>query len=252
MKKHNKLFIYNNMPVDLRIRNLSVQDNVIEVSENIPRIPFNLTVYGKSSSGKTNALLNLLKIYKKNGKHFYKNAIVFTNAKSGTLFELEKDEYLKAKFVNSIYDKQGDNIIRKLVKHQETIKDQDKVNKTNNLEDVLLIFDDFITSSEFDKRRGVFQELFAGARHSRISIIITSQSYTLVPSTLRRMAWYNMIFRISNKKEREQIFNECCEILNLDEKEFEKVYDECVKEDYSFMFLDATRVNGRYSKRFGV
>lgn len=240
------------MPVDLRIRNLSVQDNVIEVSENIPRIPFNLTLYGKSNTGKTNALLNLLKIYKKNGKHFYKNTIVFTHAKSGTLFELEKKEYLKAKFFNSIFDKYGDNIIKKLIKHQEIIKDNDKVNGTKNLQDILLIFDDFITDSEFERRRGIFQELFSGARHARISIILTSQSYTLIPSTLRRMSWYNIFFKISNRKERAQMCNEMCEVLDLTEDEFEKVYLECVNEPYSFMYLDGSRQQGKYSKRFGV
>ena len=79
------------------------------------------------------------------------------------------------------------------------------------------------------------------ARHFNISVITTSQQYTLLPASIRRLAFYSIIYKISNTSERKIMIYEQCNAIDKTEKEFEEMYDECVAEPYSFMYIDARK-----------
>lgn len=231
LMKHDKL--------DLTIKDLTIHDPVIEVHQNIPSVPFNLNVYGSSNSGKTNCLLNLVSFYR---KIFKDRIIVFASSRNGSLYSLEKN--YGAKIYNSLIDETDGDVLDKLLKFQKGMKENG--DKPKN---VLIIFDDFITDSSFGKRRTIYDKLYSQGRHYQLSIICTSQQYTLLPSTIRRLGWYNIIFKISNNVEKKTMINEMCNTLEMNEFEFEKVYRECVVEPYSFIYIDTK--NKSYSKRFG-
>ncbi len=108
-----------------------------------------------------------------------------------------------------------------------------KKNSPNELQHILLIFDDFITNSELNKRRGIFTKLFSSARHYNISIIISSQSYNLIPKPIRKLTFYNIFFKLPNS-ELDDIIKENCAFM--DEIDFLRLYKEATEIDYSFLF----------------
>jgi regulator of sigma D len=225
--------------MDLRIKDLTIKDKTTKIHENIPELPFNCCMYGKSACGKTNVLLNLMGFYK---KQFKNRLIIFTLSRNGSLYSLEKS--MGAKIFNSIYDEEGIDRI-------QSVLDFQKKRKENNepLKNICIIFDDYISDSIFSKRRSILDKLYAMARHFRISVITTSQQYTLLPSTIRRLSWYDCVFKISNNAEKKLMISEECNAIDSNEEEFESIYNDCVKEPYSFMFID--KLKGRWLKKFG-
>ena len=227
--------------IDLSIKDISSSNRKsITIHPNIPIVPFNMVVCGKSFSGKTNMLLNMLKWYK---SIFNKRIIVFTTSLDSSLTKLEAQ--YDARVFTNLFNENGENVIELLMNHQTLEKEMG-----GDMNEFLVIFDDFITNSAFAKRRSIFDKLFSMASHLRISVIITSQQYTLVPASIRRMSLYQCIFKISNSKERKMFFDECCNSIDLDVDEFEKVFDNCIDEPFSFMYIDNKK--SKWSKRFGV
>src|SRR3954454_23055688 len=115
---------------DLRIKDLTVQDPVIEVHPNIPTIPFNLCMYAKSNGGKTNVLLNLLQHYK---AYFKDRMIVFTKSRNGSLYSLENS--MGALLFNSLDNSNGENLVERLLEHQR-LRKQNK----EKLKNYLIVF----------------------------------------------------------------------------------------------------------------
>lgn len=218
------------------------EKTTIEIHPNIPKIPFNMSLTGKSGSGKSNLLLNLLPKYK---KHFKGRMFIFTDSADETFEILKRD--IGGVILNSLYDEDGKDIITRIFKYQK--EHLEKLGR-KKLEHVLLVFDDFITDNVFNKKRSVFTKLFSQGRHYNISIALTTQQYTLIPSDLRRMSWYDVYFAVSNSSELKILTYENCNAVNLDEDEFKRVYTECIAEPFSFMYIDKKK--NTWTKRFGV
>ncbi len=228
-------------PIDLSIKDLSrppMNPDVV-IDPRIPKIPFSLCVYGKTRSGKTMVLANMLKHYE---KHFKNRTIVFSKERSDTLDIIIKN--LNAVAHYNLIDSNGNDIIRDIIKFQQEEKELG-----HKLEDVLLVFDDFITEKQLQKKNNVFDLLFAMGRHPRVSVLITAQNYTKMPSGLRRMAMYHILFKL-NGLERKYMIPDRCDDVSMEPDEFEKVFMDCTNEKYSFMYIDA--LNEKWTKRFGV
>ena len=90
-----------------------------------------------------------------------------------------------ATILNNIYDENDENLIEKLLDYQKSKKENGNPLKNN-----LILMDDFITDNSFNKRRSIFDKLYSMSRHFNISVITTSQSYTLMPSSIRRLVFY--------------------------------------------------------------
>jgi len=185
-------------------------------------------------------LLNLIGFYK---KQFKKRVMVFTKTLNGSLMSLEKS--IGASVFNNIVSDQGIDRIRKILDFQKKAKE-----KGDPLKHVLILFDDFICDNSLNKKRGIYEELFSTARHYNISIIITSQQYTLLPSSIRRLSWHDCLFAMSNSAERKMMVNECCGSLYQNETEFESNYNEATREKYSFMYIN--RRDRTFSTKFGA
>jgi len=234
--KNNK---YYNPDIDLRIKDLTIQDKTITINDKIPSLPFNMCIYGKSSSGKTNAAINLLMFYK---KLFNNRLIIFTKSHNGSLFSLK--DLMGAKIFNSLYNENG-SIIEQIIEFQ-------KLRKQNGekIKNICIFFDDWINDQSFNKKRNIYDKLYSMARHSNVSVITTSQQYTLLPSNIRRLSWYDIIFKISNQAEKKIMIYEECNSIDKSENDFELIYNECVKDPFSFIYIDKRK--GTYSKRFGI
>ena len=169
--------------------------------------------------------------------------MIITLSRDNSLYDLEKS--YGAILFNNIENEKNENLIMKLINYQ---KEQKK--SGNKLKQYLLLFDDFILSDSFNKKRGIYDLLYSQARHYSISVITTSQQVTLLPSSIRRMSWYDICFKISNTSEKKIYIYENCNAINKSELEFEEIFDEATIDPYSFLYLDKNK--NTYSKRFGI
>src|SRR5690348_10382033 len=97
---------------------------------------------------------------------------------------------------DDLFDENGENIIENVMKKQ---KERLNGKKKSN---ILVILDDFINDDVFNKKRSILTKLLSMGRHFDISIIIISQSWNLIPSSLRRMSGYDIIYKILNDDEK--------------------------------------------------
>jgi len=226
----------------MEIVDLTPKDkSTIKINDTLPELPFNMTVIGKSGSGKTNLILNFISYYK---KYFKDRVFIFTNSIDESFKSLETS--IGAQIFNSLLNENGNNIIEIILKHQHKMLNQYSRKK---LKHIVLLFDDFILDRDIQKRVSIFTKLFSQARHYNISVIITSQQFTLIPANLRRMVMYSISFGISNSKELDIMSFEYCNGINKDIYEFKTIFKDATKERYSFLYLDMKK--NKYYKNFG-
>lgn len=214
----------NNVPDDpLVIKEVKGGKPRKQIHKFLPKVPFYGCVYGKSACGKSVMIANMIKYYRKH--KIFKQVLCFSATPNDTLREAG------AKVCTNhiqVTDQGEINIIHELMELQKSLGGKAK--------DILVIFDDYITNSDLNRRRGTLVELFSMARHYQISVIITGQMVTLIPASLRRMAHNSFVFKISNTKERETMLKEIQR--DLTEEQVYDVYHYCTNEKYSFLHVD--------------
>jgi hypothetical protein len=172
---------------------------------------FRMCIIGGSGSGKTNCLMNLLKIcFNKTFDHIY-------------LCIPNKDEPL----YNKMIDKLGDDITvfeDGVVPHLSTIPKSGQQ---------LIIFDDMVGIANANKE---IAEYFKMARKKDIACIYLSQSYFKIDKFIRQNTNYIIIKKIASKKDLKLILNEYS--FNCDIKELEKMYHYSTKKFEDIMLLD--------------
>ena len=95
----------------------------------------------------------------------------------------------------------------------------------------------------------VVQKLFMRGRHANISIIVSSQQYMLIPSTMRINASALVIFEIFNVKEQENLYVEHGGVCSR--KEWKAVTKHVWSNPYSFLFIDYTKpLKERFRRNF--
>jgi len=230
---------YLNLDLDLTIKDLTVHDEVIEIHPDFFSLPTNIIYYGKSSAGKSNTILNNLKWLKPyvNGR-----VIVFMKSTNGSISTLKKTH--GAKIYNTLFDSNGKNRIEKIMEYQKMRKDSGE-----KLENIIILLDDFITDRSITKKGSIYEDLFSFGRHFNITTMLTAQSFVQVPAVLRRLSFNDIIYKMSNRKEKDLMCYEMCNAVNLTEREFEKVYDDAVEQPYSFLYVNKRK--GIYNTRFG-
>lgn len=227
-------------PIDLKI-DIKYAKKVKETSihPNLMKAPFYLNIYAPGNSGKSLLVVNIVHKYKKIFKKG--NIIIFTNSYDPTIYSLIDDR--DATIMSSLYDEDGVNVLEQILDYQKKLKKNDP----SKLEDTLIIFDDFITSEELNKRRSIIAKAYSSARHFQCSLIFCSQSYTMMPKPLRKMCFYNIFFKFPVSEERE-IIDENCGFLN--KEDFLKVYKYATSEKYHFLFCMLKE--GRMLKDFEI
>lgn len=175
-------------------------------------------INGGPGSGKTNLLLNLLT---KKGKFFNKKfdrVYIF----SPSLKTVTRAINLPEERIFDVFDLEAiENII-------EAENEED--NK------VLIIFDDMINS--FRKNQKEMLKLIYNRRHigGGFSIIITSQVFNKIPNEIRKVATLFVLFKTTNKKEIQSIYEDA---VNLSKTDFEQVLKYCWKNKHDFLMIDA-------------
>lgn len=190
-------------------------------------IPFRMCVVAPSGSGKTNFVLNLIRVFSQNKGTFADITIVTRN----------KDEPLYNWLIG-----QSDNIkILEGMNNNPKLDDYDK--KYNHL----LIWDDLMLSKNLD----LVCEYYIRARKKNVSLMFLSQSYIDIPKTIRKNSTYLILFDLGgSKREQDYIMREWSG--ELDKDELRAIYNDAIDEKLSPLIIQGGKVkkNEKYRKGF--
>lgn len=190
-------------------------------------IPFRMCVVAPSGSGKTNFVLNLIRVFSQ-GKGTFTDITIITRNKDEPLYN-----WLAG---------QSDNIkIMEGMTNNPKLDDYDK--KYNHL----LIWDDLVLSKNLDP----VCEYYLRARKKNVSLMFLSQSYVDIPKMIRKNSTYLVLFDLGgSKREQDFIMREWSG--ELDKDELRAIYEDAVKEKLSPLIIKGGRAkpNEKYRKGF--
>ena len=93
----------------------------------------------------------------------------------------------------------------------------------------LNFFDDMIVDIVTNKKfQAIIKEFFIRCRKLNTSLMFITQSSFYVPKDVRLNSAHYLIMKINNKKELQNI--EINHLVDIDYKDFTKIYRECTKE----------------------
>ena len=212
----------------------------------IPDHPYRILIIGASGSGKTNALLNLIK----EQDNFEVMDKIYLYAK-----DLSKPKY---KFLIKKFQNTGTKHLKNRNAFIECSNTMDDVYENINgynpsrKRKTLIVFDDMIADIITNKKfQATIKELFIRCRKINISLVFIAQSYFSVPKDSRLNSIHFLIMNINSRKELQNIANNSS--ADIDYKDLMKIYRECTKEPYSFLTIDTmlTASNPlRFRKKF--
>ena len=190
--------------------------------------PYRILIMG--GSGKTNALLNLI-----NNQPDIDKIYLYAKDPYEANYQLliEKGEKIEIGHFND--PKAFIEYSKDMLDVYKNIEDY-SLNKNGK---VLIVFDDMIADMINNRKlNSIVTELFIRGRKLNISIAFITQSYFKVPKDVRLNSTHFFIKKIPNKRELQQMtLNDS---LDIDFKDFIKVYKKCTAEPYSFLVNDTT------------
>ncbi len=223
------------------IKTLRDQTEKTEGQKNYTMIPAGLTLFcGSTGSGKTVSICNILS--KKNMlKGYFDKIIIFCLSPCPML-----KDCLQIEDKNIIEDDDPELLRKILTKQKELVK----TDNFNTIPHLLIILDDMAQSRTF-LRSKVLQELAFASTHCKISVWITTQSYMQIPRNIRINAHSILLFSGCKLSEIDRFEDEYGSQY-LNKKDFRKLVQYAIKDQYEFLFCNNTNPNRaeKYSKGF--
>lgn len=196
----------------------------------LPRFPFSMMISGRSGSGKTNLMMNLMSRPEFYGKYFH-YIIVFspTAGKYDDMYKL-----LNLPDENFIQDLTPEHLRNIIESRQQEIEQKgiEQVGKTSR---VCIILDDVIANRDFLNSPEALK-MFALLRHYLCSVIVMMQSYTKLPRALRVNCNAIAVFPCL-QSEMEVLIKELTP-SGIKQRDFEKVIDHCTEGIFDFLFIN--------------
>jgi hypothetical protein len=190
-------------------------------------LPFRMCIVAPSGSGKTNFLLNLIKVFSQ-GKGTFADITIVTRNKSEPLYN-----YLEGEF-EQIQIKEGMHNTPKL-------DDMDK--KYNHL----VCWDDLVLSKNLQP----VEEYYMRARKKMTSVCFLSQSYYDIPKFIRKNSTYLVLLDLGgSKREKTAVLNEWG--ADLDSDELNAVFNDATSVKLRPLIITGGKVdrNKKYRKGF--
>ena len=182
-------------------------------------IQYRSLIMGGSGSGKTNALLNLIK-----EQDDIDEIYLYGKDLSEPKYEflIKKRENVG---INHFNDPNA--FIECSNRTDDVYQNIDDYNPSRKRK-ILIVFDDMIADIMSNKKfQAIIKELFIRSRKVNISLVFITQSYFSVPKDVRLNSTHYLIMKINNKRELQNIaINHSADI---DYKDFVKIYRECTK-----------------------
>ena len=218
-----------------------IKDDYCEAPHpNLLRLPFSLLEVAPKGSGKTVLLHNLIVwYYRMFDTIFIWSPTVNMDVKWRKLIE-ELNIPEENLFID--YNDAEVEMLMEKIKHRNEGKDNKEKLR------VLFVFDDIIDKLPKNVKECALNKLAFNHRHYNISHIIVSQSFKKLDCNIRSNTTGIILFNSDNSAERRKIVEELCGNLGTDL--FYKHYKDCVKEKFSFMFInyDSRKVFHKFSK----
>jgi hypothetical protein len=196
----------------------------------MPRFPFSMMISGRSGSGKTNCLINIL-----TNEHLLKDYFHYIVVFSPTAGKYD-DSYKTLKLPQENFKTDfGPEDLNNLIESRKTLIDKKGIEWVVKNSRVLIILDDVIANPAFLESPEALK-MFALLRHYQVAIIVLMQTYNRLPKTLRNNCNALIVFP-SNQSEVEVLLDEVTP-ANMLKREFKKVIDFCCSERYSFLYIN--------------
>jgi hypothetical protein len=187
------------------------------------KLPFRMCIVAPSGSGKTNFLLNLIKVFS-TGRGTFTDITIVTRNKDEPLYNYLSGEFEQIKVVEGMHS---------------TPKLDDFDKKYNHL----VIWDDLILS----KNLAPVEEYYIRARKKNTSVIFLSQSYYDIPKMILKNSSYLVLLNLGgSKRETTAIMNEWSG--DLDKDELKAVYNDAVSEELRPLIITGGKVKDRNKK----
>jgi len=188
-------------------------------------LPFRMCVVAPSGSGKTNFLMNLIRIFSQ-GQGTFSDITVITSNKDEPLYNWLDQEF---------------DEIRVLEGMSNTPKLDDMDKKENHL----VVWDDLV----LNKNQDAVEKYYMRARKKNCSVIYLSQSYYDIPKFIRKNSNYLVILNLGgSKREQNAILNEWS--TDLDRDELNAIYNDATSEHMRPLIIKGGKVksNEKYRK----
>ena len=184
-------------------------------------IPFREIIVGSSGSGKTQTLMNLIKVMSDTFEKIY----IITKNSDEPIYNWVKDKFKDTKEIE----------VREGV---ENLPEIDKLDKDIQS---LIVMDDLVG----ERNQKPMEQYFIRARKKNASMVYISQSYYAVPKMIRNNLTYLIIKQVSSMKNLVMIAKEYS--LGIDKKKLIEIYNHCTKDKTGFMLID---LDGDPKQRF--
>jgi hypothetical protein len=195
--------------------------------EILPKLHCSYLFVGKSGSGKTNALIHLLKSKDLLGGVF-DDIYYLSDSIDDTFRDNVKKEIPDKNFIKDFDEDFINNILNK---QEGEIKKKGYVKAPH----VALIFDDILSKKKFLNSK-LMLKLMTCCRHYNTSNFILSQSYKAIPRALR-LQMRGIVFLPSSMNEVVRFSEEQC-LPNMTQKKFIEMIQYATKEPYNFCFIN--------------
>jgi hypothetical protein len=217
-------------------------DNIINFYEVIPKkflddapnpnydihnieLPFRMCVVAPSGSGKTNFLLNLIRVFS-HGEGTFADINIITSNKDEPLYNWLAGENERIKLIEGVMN---------------TPKLDDFDKEYNHL----VVWDDLVLSKNLD----YVEKYYMRARKMNVSVIFLSQSYYDIPKFIRKNSSYLVILNLGgSKREQTAILNEWG--TDLQKEDLKKIYNDATSEHMRPLIIKGGKVsrNEKYRK----
>lgn len=196
----------------------------------LPKFPFSMMISGRSGSGKTNVLLNILTKDNMYNKYFHYTVVYSPTAgKYDDMYKILKlpEENFKNDF--------SPEDLNNLIESRKNLIDKKGIEWVVKNSRVLIILDDVIANRDFLNSPEALK-MFSLLRHYQVSIIVLMQSYNKLPRALRINSNATIVFP-STQSEVEVLLDEITP-SGLSKKQFTKVIEYCTDGRYDFLYIN--------------
>lgn len=191
------------------------------------KLPTRMLLVGASGSGKTNMILNFLKL----APNTFTKLIVCTKSADEPLYN-----YIKAQLGEFVQFYENGNI-----------PSIEEFKKQNN-DQTLVVFDDLVLDKKANQKIG---EYFIRSRKLGMTCAYLSQSYFGIPKLIRSNADYIFLRGINSKRDLKLILSEYN--IGVSIKDMEQIYKCATDEPFSFLLIDlGADENHKFRKGFST
>jgi len=185
-------------------------------------LPFRMCIVAPSGSGKTNFLINLIKIFSCGQKGTFSSIDIITRNADEPLY----------KWITSVCDQ---------ITIKEGLHNTPKLDSFDKDKNHLVVWDDLVLSKDLT----MVENYYIRARKLSTSVIFISQSYFKIPKIIRNNCSYMVLLKLSGNREVNMILSEFG--LGVTKDQLVSLYEYATQEKFSPLLID---MEGSSENRF--